>query len=57
MRISAKELTELLANAHSDANERAALRERILKLEYKLNEMYDVLTDLRVNQIMGTKDE
>jgi len=57
MNLTPKELSELLKAANNDSTEVAALRERVLKLEHKLNEMYDVLTDLRVNQIMGIKDE
>ena len=32
----------------------AALRERVLKLEHKTNELMDLLTDFRVRQVMGS---
>lgn len=61
MKIEADELAQLLAlaqeKATSDAKEVAALRERVLKLEYKINELYDMLTDFRVNQVMAAKDD
>lgn len=61
MRISIEEVAALIAASSSraayDAKEIAGLQERVLKLEYKINELYDMLTDLRVNQIMGDKDE
>ncbi len=57
MKLNTDELSELLMqaaiNARNDAKEISNLRERVLKLEHKLNEMYDMLTDFRVNQIMG----
>ncbi len=56
MKISTEELNELLTNANSGAKELMALRERVLKLEHKINELYDMLTDFRVNQVMNAKD-
>ncbi len=59
MKLNTDELTGLIATIASiyrDTNEVAALKERVLKLEHKLNEMYDMLTDFRVNQIMGAKE-
>lgn len=60
MRITPEELSELLKaaaiNANSDAKELTALRERVLKLEHKINELYDMLTDFRVNQVMSAKE-
>lgn len=53
MKLNADELIALMESREDNINEAAKLRERVLKLEHKLNEMYDVLTDLRVNQIMG----
>ncbi len=60
MKINADELSEIIRQAtwgaRQDAKELAELRERVLKLEHKQNELFDMLTDFRVNQIMG-KDE
>lgn len=61
MKIKPEELSELLNNAAArnvrDAKELTSLSERVLKLEYKINELMDTLTDFRVNQIMSNSDE
>lgn len=65
MEIGPKELIKILSAARNegvvvgsqDAKEMAALRERVLKLELKLNEMFDTLMDLRANQIMGNDND
>lgn len=56
MRIKAEELAQLLNAVSTEAKELPALRERVLKLEHKLNEIYDMLTDFRVNQVMGVSE-
>ncbi len=53
MKLNAEELIHLMESREDSVTEHAALKERVLKLEHKLNEMYDMLTDFRVNQIMG----
>lgn len=53
MKLSVDELTTLMESREDNVNEAAKLRERVLKLEYKLNELYDMLTDFRVNQIQN----
>jgi len=59
MRIEPEEIAAIIAatiaRTTSDTKEVAALRERVLKLEHKLNELYDMLTDFRVNQVMGAQ--
>ena len=56
MKLSVDELTTLMESREDNVNEAAKLRERVLKLEHKLNELYDMLTDFRVNQVMGSDD-
>lgn len=56
MKLTPEELIAIMESREDAVNENAQLKERVLKLEHKLNEMYDVLTDFRVNQIMS-KDE
>jgi len=60
MKIKPEELAELLAKTSSagaySTKEFAALCELVLKLEHKTNELMDLLTDFRVNQIMGKDD-
>ena len=53
MKLSVEELIALMESREDTVTEYAQLKERVLKLEHKLNEMYDMLTDLRVNQITG----
>lgn len=53
MKLSAEELCALLKNPNAEAKELPAVRERVLKLEHKINELFDMLSDFRVNQIMG----
>ena len=61
MKLNTDELSELLMqaaiNARNDAKEITGLRERVLKLEHKTNELFDMLTDFRVNQIMKSRKE
>ena len=56
MKLSVDELTTLMESREDNVNEAAKLRERVLKLEHKLIELYDMLTDFRVNQVMGSDD-
>lgn len=56
MKLTPEELIAIMESREDAVTETAQLKERVLKLEHKLNEMYDVLTDFRVNQIMS-KDE
>lgn len=53
MKLSSEELIALMESREDNVTEHAQLKERVLKLEHKLNELYDMLTDFRVNQIMG----
>lgn len=57
MQITPEELGSLLSKAAEHPTDIAQLRERMLKMEHKLNELYDMLTDFRVNQIMGSKKD
>ena len=61
MRIEPEEVARIIAatiaRTTHDAKEIATLRERVLKLEHKQNELFDMLTDFRVNQIMGGSDD
>lgn len=60
MRITIEEVAALIAASVSraayDAKEIATLQERILKLEYKYKELIDILTDLRVHQVMNASE-
>lgn len=56
MKLTSEELITLMESRDESVTERDQLKERVLKLEYKINELYDLLTDFRVNQIMGVKD-
>ena len=56
MKLNAEELIFLMESREDSITEYAALKERVLKLEHKLNEMYDMLTDFRVNQIMSARE-
>lgn len=57
MKLSAEELIVLMESREDAITEVAQLRERVLKLEQKINELYDMLTDVRINQIMHSPDE
>ncbi len=65
MQINTSELAAVIATIVSritsetnrDTKELAALRERVLKLEHKTNELMDLLTDFRVNQIMSVTEK
>lgn len=57
MKLNAEELIALMELREDAITQVAQLRERVLKLEHKINELYDMLTDVRVNQIMYAPDE
>lgn len=57
MKLTTEELIALMESREDSVTEVAQLRERVLKLEHKLNELYDMLTDLRVKQVMAKAEE
>ena len=55
--LTVSQLADLLRSPESVTKDLMDARERLLKLEYKYKELVDILTDLRANQIMGTKED